>query len=255
MTTHNTHSTCSSQLTSALLPVAITFALAACGGGGGVRATPPPVTPTTPPPPSGLGFTPNVGNDASLVVNPPTVPAQGAPITFVDPSLNLHLSLINAQGALGAGLKGQGVTIGILDSGVNRSHPTLGGRVTSSFINICETVACGNDLSVDDKVGHGTTVAALAAGRSVVGRYVNADGTYSDRTGVWGGGVAQNANIASSRFIRDARPDDDGSGGGNEIFAGEGYGAYFQQLNTQLAGAGAGSSTIPGVACTGTIHC
>lgn len=240
MKTHNTHSTRGSQLTSALLPVAITLALAACGGGGGgVRATPPPVPPTTPPPSSGLDFTPNVGNDAGLLVNPPAIPNQAPPITFVDPSLNRHLSLINAQGALGAGLKGQGVTIGILDSGVNRSHPALGGRVTSSFINICETAACGNDMSVDDKVGHGTTVASLAAGRSVVGNYLNQDGTNSGNTGIWGGGVAQNANIASSRFINDARPDDDGSGEGNEIHAGEDYGAYFQKLNNQLANAGA----------------
>ena len=236
MTTHSTHSTRGNQLTSALLPVAITLALAACGGGGGgVRSTPPPVTPTTPPPSSGLGFTPNVGNDASLVVNPPAVQNLAPPLVFVDPSLNRHLSLINAQGALGAGLKGQGVTIGILDSGVNRSHPTLGGRVTSSFINVNSPP---NDLSVDDKVGHGTTVASLAAGRPVVGNYLNQDGTNSGNTGVWGGGVAQDANIASSRFIGDARPVDDGSGGGNEIKAGDGYGEYFQQLNNQLANAG-----------------
>lgn len=234
MTTRSTHDTRNSRLVSALLPLSISLALAACGGGGGVRATPP-VTPTTPPP-TGLGFTPNVANDGSLVVNPPAIPNLGAPITLADPSLNRHLSLINAQGALGAGLKGQGVTIGILDSGVNRSHPAVGGRVTSSFINVSSPP---NNLSVDDTVGHGTTVASLAAGRSVVGNYVRQDGTNTGDTGVWEGGVAQNASIASSRFIGDARPDDDGSGGGNEIFAGEGYGDYFKQLNSQLANAGA----------------
>lgn len=225
----------SSQLTSVLLPVAITLALAACGGGGGVRATPP-VTPTTPPPAGGLGFTPNVGNDPGLVVNPPVVPTQGAPITFATPSLNRHLSLINAMGALGAGLKGQGITIGFLDTGANRSHPTLNGRVTNSFIHVSSPP---NNLSIDDVVGHGTTVASLAAGGSAVGNYLNQDGTNSGITGVWGGGVAQNASIAASRFISDARPVDDGSGAGNEIFAGEGYGQYFQQLNAELANAGA----------------
>ncbi len=238
MNTRSKHSIRDNRLTSAMLPIAITLALAACGGGGGVRASAP-VTPTTPPTGGGPAFTPNVANDASLVGNPPAIPGQAAPIVFANPSLNLHLSLINAQGALGAGLKGQGVTIGILDSGVNRSHPTLGGRVTSSFINICTTPQCGNDMSVDDKVGHGTTVAALAAGRPALGNYLNQDGTNSGSTGMWGGGVAQDATIASSRFISDAPPDDDGSGGGNEIFAGEGYGDYFQSLNTQLANAGA----------------
>ncbi len=234
MTTRKKHQRRNSWLISALLPVAITLALVACGGGGGVRATPP-VTPTTPPS-GGLDFTPNVANDASLVVNPPAIPTQAAPITFSSPSLNRHLSLINAMGALGAGLKGQGVTIGFLDSGVNRSHPTLSGRVTSSFIHVSSPP---NNLSVDDVVGHGTTVASLAAGRSAVGNYLNQDGTNSGNTGVWGGGVAQDANIASTRFISDARPDDDGSGEGNEIFAGEGYGDYFQSLNAELANAGA----------------
>ena len=224
-------------LVTAMLPCAIALALVACGGGGsGVRSTPPPVTPTTPPTTGGIGFTPNVANDASIVVNPPAIPTQGAPIVFANPSLNRHLSLTNAQGALGAGLKGQGITIGILDSGVNRSHPALSGRVTSSFIHIQSPP---NDLSVDDKVGHGTTVASLAAGRPAVGNYLNQDGTNSGSTGLWGGGVAQDASIASSRFIGDARPVDDGSGGGNEIFAGQGYGGYFQSLNTELANAGA----------------
>ncbi|MEO5629824.1 MAG: S8 family serine peptidase [Thermomonas sp.] len=233
---NNNQSARGRRLACALLPCAISLALAACGGGGGVRSTPPPVTPTTPPPTGGLGFTPNVSNDSSLVVNPPAIPTQGAPITFATPSINRHLSLINAQGALGAGLKGQGITIGFLDSGANRSHPTLSGRVTRSFIHVN---APPNDLSVDDKVGHGTTVASLAAGRSAVGNYLNQDGTNSGNTGVWGGGVAQDANIAASRFIGDARPDDDGSGGGNEIFAGEGYGEYFQMLDRELANAGA----------------
>ncbi|MFS8136882.1 MAG: S8 family serine peptidase [Thermomonas sp.] len=238
MGTHKTFSLHRGHVASALLPCAIALALSACGGGGGVRTSPPPPPPPAPAPaPSGgLDFTPTVGNDTSVIVNPPAIPTQGAPVTFTSPSLNKHLSLINAMGALGAGLKGQGVTIGFLDSGVNRSNPTVAGRVTSSFINV---ESPPNNLSIDDVVGHGTTVASLAAGRPVVGNYLNQDGTNSGNTGVWGGGVAQDASIASSRFINDARPADDGSGGGNEIFAGQGYGGYFQALDTELANAGA----------------
>ena len=221
------------RLVAAMLPCAITLALAACGGGGGVRSSSPA---TVPPTSGGLGFTPNVANDASIVVNPPAIPTQGAPIVFSSPSLNRHLSLINAMGALGAGSKGQGVTIGFLDTGVNRSNPTLTGRVASSFIHIDSPP---NNLAIDDVVGHGTTVASLAAGRPAVGNYLNQDGSNSGTTGLWGGGVAQDASIASSRFISDARPVDDGSGAGNEIFAGEGYGEYFQQLDAELANAGA----------------
>ena len=214
-------------IASALLPCAIALALAACGGGGGggnVRPNPPPTAPTGP------GFTPTVANDNTIVVNAPAVPTQGAPVGWAAANINRHLSLTNAGGALGAGLKGQGVTIGFVDSGVNRSHPTLNGRVTRNFIHVSSPP---NDTSVDDKVGHGTTVASLAAGAPATGVY-SAGG--SD---LWGGGIAQGASVVSSRIIGDARPEDDGSGEGNEISAGDGYGEFFQAINAELANAGA----------------
>src|SRR5690606_4273846 len=149
------------------LACAIALGLAACGGGGNVRATPPP-----PVVPGGTGpdFTPTVPTDTSLTqVNPPSVPGRGAPVSFTDPSLSEHLVLTNAAGALGAGLRGAGVTIGFVDSGVNRNHPTLTGRVTRNFVNVDPAT---NDTSVDDKVGHGTIVASLAAGRAATGQYL-----------------------------------------------------------------------------------
>lgn len=216
------------------MAAAVAIALAACGGGGGgsnVRPTPPP--PTTP---TGPGFTPNIANDASLTqVNPPTVPDLPATPAWPQTSLYRHLNLINAAGAVGAGKTGQGVAIGFIDSGVNRNHPTLTGRVTRNFVH----VGSNNDLTVDDKVGHGTVVAALAAGKPALGNYLNSDGTNSGNTGMWGGGVAQDATVLSSRIISDTPPVDDGSGQGNEIRAGEGYGDFFKALNTELAGAGA----------------
>jgi autotransporter-associated beta strand protein len=215
------------------LGCAITLALSACGGGGSsnVRSTPPSMGDTGP------GFTPTVAIDSSLAAaNPPSVPTQGAPVTFTSPNLNEHLILTNAAGALGAGLKGSGVTIGLVDSGVNRNHPSLSGRVTQNFVNVDPAT---NDLSVDDKVGHGTIVASLAAGGPAVGNYLNADGSNSGQTGLWGGGIAQESNIVSSRIIDDAPPVDDGSGEGNEIQAGQGYGDFFKAINGQLADAGA----------------
>ncbi len=179
----------------ALLPCAIALLLAACGGGGsGVRSSPPPSPPTTP---GGIGFTPTVAIDSSLVVNPPAIPTLAGPASL--PQYSQHLVLTNAAGALGAGLKGQGVTIGLVDSGVTRQNPALTGRVTASFIHVDPNT---NNTSVDDVVGHGTVVAEMAAGKSI---------------GSWGGGVAQSANIVSSRIISDKPPVDDGSGAGNEI--------------------------------------
>ena len=174
----------------------------ACGGGGGggnVRPDPPPAAPPPEPPP----------------LPPPPPPAAS------QPKVDDHLRLINFSGASSDLNKGAGVTIGLLDSGVRRDHPTLIGRVTRNFVHL----DAGNDLSVDDKIGHGTTVAQLAAGRPF---------------GQWPGGVAQSATIVSSRIISDAPPKDDGTGqGGNEIKAGQGYGDYFRGLHDELANAGA----------------
>ncbi|HEY4530457.1 MAG TPA: S8 family serine peptidase [Luteimonas sp.] len=160
----------------AALAVAI---LAACGGGGGgggnvIRPPdPPPVNPppTTPPP----------------VVDAP------------DPAYSGHLRDTNTAPAHAAGLTGEGIRIGIVDSGVNRDHPALAGRVVAN-LNYIDPI--GNNLSVDDVVGHGTAVAQAAAGEAF---------------GSWPGGIAPGAEIVSARIISDEPPEDDGSGEGNEV--------------------------------------
>lgn len=158
-----------------VLACALGTALAACGGGSGggllLPALPPP-PPTTPPP---------------TVVETP------------NPAYSRHLADTNTYAAHDAGFTGRGVRIGFLDSGVNRTHPALRDRVVANLTYIGSS---GNNLSVDDVVGHGTAVAQTAAGRPF---------------GTWPGGVAQNAEIVSARIISDTPPEDDGTGGGNEI--------------------------------------
>ncbi|MDE2225978.1 MAG: hypothetical protein KGJ46_11965, partial [Xanthomonadaceae bacterium] len=70
-----------------VVPGLLVFALAGCGGGGGVRSAPvsatPPSTPTTPQPP-----------------------------------IDAQLSITNTYAAHAAGYTGQGVIIGIVDSGI-----------------------------------------------------------------------------------------------------------------------------------------
>lgn len=160
------------------LPLAAlaTALLAACGGGGGgggnVRPDPPPVAP----PP----------------VDPPVV---GTP----EPAYSGHILDTNAGAAHDAGLTGAGYRIGIVDSGVNRDHPALGDRVVDNLTYIGSS---GNNLSVDDVVGHGTAVAQAAAGQAF---------------GTWPGGIAPGAEIVSARIINDNPPEDDGSGEGNEV--------------------------------------
>ncbi len=191
------------SLAYAMLSCAITLALTACGGGGsGVRSTPPPPitppAPTQPPPTGGIGFTPNVSNDSSLVVNPPTVSDLPVAVSF-DPQVGVQLQVINAGSSLAAGARGAGIGIGILDSGVRTSHPQLSPRVAYNgfYLN-----SPPNNPNVDYVSEHGTWVALTAAGSS---------------GGRWPGGVAPAATIISGRFLSDKPPVDDGSGQGNAI--------------------------------------
>lgn len=146
--------------------------LSACGGGGGggnVRENPP-STPSTP-------------------NNPPTTPP---------PPIGAHLDLTNTRSAQALGLTGQGVRIGVVDSGVRRDHPALNGRVGPMLIY---TDPRTNNHRIDDVLGHGTYVSQIIAGTPV---------------GAWPGGIAPGASIVSARILADTRPSDDGSGMGNE---------------------------------------
>ena len=169
------------------LAASMALALAACGGGGGSKSTPPP--PPSPPPTS----------------PPPTS-------TTPQPAMDAHLALTNARAAQAAGFTGAGVRIGVVDSGVMRNHPTLAGRVVANFSYVDPR---RNNLAVDDVVGHGTTVAQLAAGAA---------------TGQWPGGIAPGAQIVSARIINDERPKDDGSGQGNEVTGGLGMSGVHDDL-------------------------
>ena len=157
-----------------LLAAAVGLALTACGGGGGRDVVVPEPPPVTPPPPA-------------KVVYPP------------EPAYSEHLAITNAQAAIDAGFTGEGVRVGVVDTGVNRDHPALAGRVVANLNYVNPNV---NDMSVDDKDGHGTAVAQVIAGEPF---------------GYWPGGVAQGAEIVSARIINDEPPDDDGTGQGNEI--------------------------------------
>jgi autotransporter-associated beta strand protein len=176
--------------------VAVALVLAGCGGGGGGTRTDPP--PQGPPPTPPL---------------PPPPPPPGPPVVLPpEPAYSHHLSWTNAGPAHEAGLDGSGIRIGVIDSGVNRDHPALAGRVVANLTYIDPR---RNDLSVDDVVGHGTAVAQVIAGRPF---------------GRWPGGLAPGAEIVSARIISDSPPDDDGSGRGNEINGPLGIGPIHDDL-------------------------
>ncbi|NZA26075.1 S8 family serine peptidase [Luteimonas sp. SJ-92] len=156
-----------------LLALAVGVALTACGGGGSDNRPDPPPTERPPPPPT--------------TVEPP------------NPDYSEHLALTNSYEAHDAGLTGEGVRIGVLDTGVNSEHPALAGRVVDNLVYVS---SIDNDLSVDDVDGHGTAVTQIIAGTPF---------------GQWPGGIAPGAEIVSARIINDEPPDDDGSGEGNEV--------------------------------------
>ncbi|MGJ4727871.1 S8 family serine peptidase [Luteimonas sp. SDU101] len=134
---------------------------------------------------------------------PPAAPPPQPPPPTVqdpDPGYSRHIEWTGAAAAHAMGLTGAGVRIGIVDSGVNRSHPAMrDGRVVANLTYIDRTT---NNLQVDDVVGHGTAVAQTAAGMPF---------------GRWPGGIAPGARVVSARIINDKPPVDDGSGRGNEV--------------------------------------
>ncbi|QSZ67614.1 hypothetical protein RJ40_08895 [Methanofollis aquaemaris] len=79
--------------------------------------------------------------------------------TFVMP---WNLDWVEAPAVWGAGNQGEGVTIAVVDTGIDASHPAFGGRVRAfaDFVNV------SNTLARDDN-GHGTHCAGTAAGGEV----------------------------------------------------------------------------------------
>jgi len=129
-----------------------------------------------------------------------------------NPRYSQHLAWTGADAAHADGLTGAGFVIGFLDSGINRNHPALRGRVTANLTYIDPNT---NNMLVDDVTGHGTAVAQIAAGHAF---------------GAWPGGIAPGAGIVSARIISDETPTDDGSGRGNEIDGALGLEPIHQDL-------------------------
>jgi hypothetical protein len=119
--------------------VAVALGLVACGGGGGN------------------------GNVKAAVTPPPPPVAPAAP-ALPQPPLDAQLGLTNTYAAHAKGFTGQGVTIGVVDSGIMQNHPALAGRVLKELLYVDPTM---NNTAVDDVVGHGTWVSEIAAGNAL----------------------------------------------------------------------------------------
>ncbi|MFH1425340.1 MAG: S8 family serine peptidase [archaeon] len=106
-------------------------------------------------------------------------------------------------------LTGEGIVIAVLDTGVDYTHPDLGGCTTEEFLSgECEKVIGGydfinNDNDPFDDHGHGTHCAATAVGEGVAG-----DGTVLK-------GVAPDARIVAYKVLNE-----EGSGSALTILRG-----------------------------------
>ena len=127
----------------------IAFGLSACGGsggGGGVSTIPSaPAAPTPTPTPSP---TPNP--------SPVTTPT-GVNYNTSEYQNSAYSVDANAIAAYNAGATGQGIKIGIVDSGVNPSLSEFAGRIDPASGDVAST------RGVSDSDGHGTAVTAVAA--------------------------------------------------------------------------------------------
>ncbi len=83
------------------------------------------------------------------------------------PTLDTSVAQVGAPAAWRAGLDGKGVTVAVLDTGIDATHPDLAGQVTAQRTF---TEGAEDDR---DRVGHGTHVASTIAGtgKASGGRY------------------------------------------------------------------------------------
>ena len=124
--------------------------------------------------------------------------------------LTQSIPIVGGDVARAAGYDGRGVTIAILDSGIDLTHPDFAGRIVGEQC-FCESWTgggcCPNGQttqsgpgSARDEAGHGTHVAGIAAGGGVDSpaglapaanivavRVMDADNTFSSFTQVWQG--------------------------------------------------------------------
>ncbi|WP_246101390.1 S8 family peptidase [Streptomyces cyaneus] len=128
-------------------------------------------------------------------------------------SLDKSVAQIGAPKAWSAGYDGKGVKIAVLDTGVDATHPDLKDQVIAAK-NFTPAA------TAEDKVGHGTHVASIAAGTGA-----KSGGKYK--------GVAPGADVLNGKVL-----DDQGFGDDSGILAGMEWAAEqgAQVVNMSLGG-------------------
>ncbi len=122
--------------------------------------------------------------------------ARYSEVSFVSPDreIKAHGHIETTTGAAvmrqeqgNGGFNGAGIGIAVIDSGVDNSHEALSGSSGTSRV-VANVDFTGEGVLTNDPYGHGTHVASLAAGNSLV-----LSGAYT--------GIAPNANIINLRVL------------------------------------------------------
>lgn len=138
-----------------VIGTAVVFALtlSACGGGGGVSSTPP-----APPPP--VDVPPALTPPPPIATPPPPVAPPPTTMNFITPEFTRSdgPSFHKAITAYQTGVSGRGVTVGVIDSGIDPSSHEFTGRLHPQSGDV---TGAGRALGDDD--GHGTAVTRVIA--------------------------------------------------------------------------------------------
>ena len=121
------------------------------------------------------------------------------------------------------GIDGRGVNVAVIDSGIDKNHPDLVGKV------IAEKNFLANEITADDLLGHGTMIAGIIAGSGAV-----SDGKYK--------GIAPGASLINVKVI-----DQNGDGKVSDIIAGIEWAIYngADVLSLSLGGINLGETNPP----------
>jgi len=125
-----------------LLVAGSSLALTACGGAGGSGPTP-------------------ISSAPAVVTPTPTPTPTPAPVTNYDTAEYRRSTAAAQSGAITAwqaGASGSGVTIGIIDSGIDANSVEFAGRIAAASRDVS-----GQGRTIQDVSGHGTAVAGVAA--------------------------------------------------------------------------------------------
>ncbi len=131
--------------------------------------------------------------------------------------------IIKADKLWEKGIDGTGITVAVIDSGIDKNHPDLIGKV------VAEKNFLADEITADDLLGHGTMVAGIIAGSGAA-----SNGRYK--------GIAPGAKLISVKVI-----DGKGDGKVSDIIAGIEWAVYngADVLSLSLGGINLGETNPP----------